>query len=416
MSASSKVTLTYQLNRLLIPANEACDRYAMFSLQAPQVQKTSERLPLNLSLIVDRSGSMGGNKLEYVKEAAIHVIRLLSAEDRISVITYDDEVNVVAPSQALTQNARQDLIAKIRAIRTGGMTNLSTGWFTGCEQIANFMNSDYLNRALLLTDGLANQGVTDQEELVMHAKQFRKRGITTTTFGVGSDFNQFLLESIADNGGGHFYFIEHPQQIPNYFKGELGEMLTTVAREMTLDIGLSTGVKVTALNDTSLETEANRARLFLGDAYSGELRNFVLQFTLPATPIEQKITLPLSLKYEAVETRQAEEVELEPLCFTASSLSLCEGQVVNRQVEAEAAQIEAERIKKEARKYEDKGDLKTAQSILGAAKNNPLFEADPAIAAALDDEAAEIGQNRSRALSKSRHYEGYLKRTSRRGY
>ena len=208
MSATSKVTLTYQLNRLLIPANQACDRYAMFSLQAPQVQKTTQRLPVNLSLIIDRSGSMGDNKLEYVKEAAIHVIRLLSPEDRLSVITYDDEVKVVAPNQALSQNVRQDLIAKIRAIRTGGMTNLSGGWFTGCEQVANFMNSDYLNRALLLTDGLANQGVTDQEELVMHAKQFRKRGITTTTFGVGSDFNQFLLESIADNGGGHFHYKE----------------------------------------------------------------------------------------------------------------------------------------------------------------------------------------------------------------
>jgi Ca-activated chloride channel family protein len=386
----------------------------MFSLQAPQVQKTTQRLPLNLSLIVDRSGSMGGNKLEYVKEAAIHVIRLLSVEDRVSVITYDDEVKVVAASQALTQNARQDLIAKIRAIRTGGTTNLSDGWFTGCNQIANFMNSDYLNRALLLTDGLANQGVTDQEELVMHAKQFRKRGITTTTFGVGSDFNQFLLESIADNGGGHFYFIEHPQQIPNYFKGELGEMLTTAVREMTLDIDLSAGVKVTALNETSLETEADRVRLFLGDAYSGEQRKFVLQFALPPTPIEQKICLPLSLNYEAVETRQAERVELEPLCFTASSLSLCEGQMVNREVEVEAAQIEAERIKKEARKLEDKGDIKTAQGILQTAKDNPLFEADPAIADALDDEAAEIAQCRDRSLSKGRHYEGYLRRTCRR--
>ena len=416
MSATSKVTLTYQLNRLLVPANEACDRYAMFSLKAPQVQKTSQRLPLNLSLILDRSGSMKGNKLEYVKDAAIHVIRLLSAEDRVSVIAYDDEVNVVAASQAVTQDARQDLIAKIRSIRTGGMTNLSTGWFTGCDQIANFANSDYLNRALLLTDGLANQGVTDLEELVMHAKHFRKSGITTTTFGVGSDFNQFLLESIADNGGGHFYFIEHPQQIPNYFKGELGEMLTTVAREMTLDIDLSAGVKVTAWNDTNLETEAHRTRVFLGDAYSGELRNFVLQLALPPTPTEQKIALPLSLKYEAVETRQAEQVELEPICFTASSLSLCENQPVNREVEAEAAQIEAERIKQEARKYELIGDLQTAQSILGAAKNNPLFAADPAIAAALDDEAAEIAQYRSAALSKGRHYETYLRRKGRRDY
>lgn len=416
MSATPKMTLTYKLDRLLIPADRACERYAMFSLQAPPAQKTSQRLPLNLSLILDRSGSMVGNKLEYVKEAAIHVIRLLSAEDRISVIAYDDEIKVLAASQGITETVRQDLIAKIRAIRTGGMTNLSGGWFAGCDQIANFMNSDYLNRAFLLTDGLANGGVTDLEELVMHAKQFRKRGITTTTFGVGSDFNQFLLQGIADNGGGHFYFIEHPQQIPNYFKGELGEMLTTVAREMTLDIGLSAGVKVTVLNQTSLETETNRIRLFLGDAYGGEQRNFVLQLTLPATPIEQKIALPLSFNYEAAETRQAEQVDLEPLGFTASALSLCEGQMVNRQVEVEAAQLVAERIKQEARKLEETGDLEAARDLLRAAKSNPLFAADPAAAAALDDEGAEIIHSRSLGLRKKRHYDSYLRQRTRRDY
>ena len=292
------------------------------------------------------------------------------------------------------------MIKQIRAIRTGGMTNLSGGWFTGCDQIANFMSSDYVNRALLLTDGLANVGVTDQEELVSHAKQLRKRGITTTTFGVGADFNQFLLQGIADNGGGHFYFIEHPQQIPNYFKGELGEMLSTVAREMTLDVGTPAGVKVEVMNQTASESETSRTRLFLGDAYGGESRTFVLKLTLPETPIEQKITLPVSFKYESVEPRQPVQFELESIRFTASPQSLCESQVVNREVEQEAAQLLAEKVKQEARELEHKGDIGRSRRLLMNAQSDALFAAAPAVAAELADEAEEVAQGRSAALRK----------------
>ena len=356
--------LSCTMDRHYNPVDQSCERYLLVSLQMPDALRQSERLPLNLSLIIDRSGSMRGNKLEYVKEAAIHVLRLLSEGDRISVVAYDDEVKVVAASTPVTSETRDQLTRKIQAIKPGGMTNLSGGWFTGCDQIADTMTSDYLNRALLLTDGLANQGMTDHEKLVFQAKELRKRGITTTTFGVGDDFNQFLLQGIADGGGGHFYFIERPKQIPDHFKGELGEMLATVAREMTLDVTLPEGIELTALNDIPTEQRAGQFRLLLGDAYAAESRTLVLKAQFPARPEEYSWTVPVTLRYEDAQIRQGVSLTDDSVAFMVADAATCESESVNQDVLEAASRLEAERAKMEALKREYEGDVEGAQFVL----------------------------------------------------
>ena len=412
--------LQSQVDRSLIPAHETCERYLLLTLQMPEAPQQKERLPLNLSLIVDRSGSMSGDKLEYVKEAAIHTLRLLTEMDRVSVVTYDDEVDVLAPSQALSPKSRDDLIKRVRQVRTGGMTNLSGGWFTGCDQIADYLTSDYLNRALLLTDGLANQGVTDQEALVYQAKELRRRGIMTTTFGVGADFNQFLLQGLADAGGGHFYFIEKPNQIPDYFKGELGEMLATVAREITLEVGAPAGVEVELLNDLPCDQVKENFRLFLGDAYAGEARTLALKLKLPAGSIGQELVFLLTLHYEDAQQRRGVTVEGAAVRFSVAGASDCEQQPVNEAVLREGGRLEAEKAKMEALKKEYQGDLVGAQAALRQAGVTLASAMSPAVAKDLVDELgameSEMALGFTAMARKAKHYQTYLKQRSRKDH
>lgn len=414
-----KAHLTGQTDRPLIPANQTCDRYIWLTLRLPNPPRRTDRLPLNLSLIIDRSGSMSGDKLEYVKEAAIHALRLLAEADRASVIIYDDAVELLAPSRAITGDARDDMIRHIRQVRTGGMTNLSGGWFTGCDQIADFMTKDYLNRALLLTDGLANVGMTDHEQLVMQAKELRRRGISTTTFGVGHDFNQFLLQGIADDGGGHFYFIDKPNQIPNYFQGELGELLTTVARELTLDLSLPPGVEVEVLNDTLHERLGQTVRLYWGDAYAGEIRHLGLKLKIPTRALGQDFPLTFTLRYEDSQQRQAMQVE-GSIQFTVVTAATSEGQAVNEDVLREAGRLEAERAKMEALQHEQQGDVVGAQAALHRA-GVVLNAAMPAPVAGvltqeLDQMADEMQYGLTEGTRKAKHYQTYLVQRSRKDY
>lgn len=419
MSNQNPVILTTQTDRPLIPINQPCERYLLLTLQVPTPSRPVDRLPLNLSLIIDRSGSMSGQKLEYVKEAAIHALRLLTDVDRTSLIIYDDTVETLAPSQGLTTEVRNDLIRRIRQVRPGGMTNLSGGWFTGCDQIANYMSNAYLNRALLLTDGLANRGMTDHEQLVYQAKALRQRGISSTTFGVGADFNQFLLQGIADAGGGHFYFIDAPRQIPNYFQGELGEMLQTVAREMTMEIEVPSGVSLTILNDMPVETSGNRQRLFLGDAYAGERRILVAKLSLPPHA-GADLRLPLSLRYEDVQQRRPVQVEGETLCFTAVETRTCESQPVNEQVLSEAGRLETEKAKMEALRSEYSGDVSGARSRLRSARRALRTAMPLGMVAKFTDDLAEVEEEMVAGMTavkrKARHYETYQAQRTRKDY
>ena len=223
---------------------------------APDVARRDSRAPLNLALILDRSGSMQGDKLRYVQQAACHVLDMLDERDRIAVVAYDDQVTLLAPSQPISEHTRGELKRKINELRPGGWTDLSGGWLEGCREVADRLTAEGIHRALLLTDGLANRGITDIEELTHHARELRRRGVATSTFGVGLDFNEQLLEALAEQGGGHFYYIERPDQIPDVFRRELGELLTVVAREAFLSITIPSGVAVELLGDLPHERPA----------------------------------------------------------------------------------------------------------------------------------------------------------------
>ena len=256
-------------------------RVLEMSVSAPEALTSRERPRMNLALVIDRSGSMSGEKLNYVKDAALYVLGMLQEQDRLTVVTYDTSVETLCAGEPVNSQNRDVMGGRIRALQTGDMTNLSGGWLQGCKEVAAAAGEGYLNRVLLLTDGLANQGITDMEELGHHASQLQQRGVATSTFGVGDGFNEHLLEHMANQGGGNFHFIEHPQAIPQIFMKELKEMAAVTARNVELDVSVPPQVETRVPGGWKTEWVEGRLRITVGDMAAGQVRQVYLKLLTP---------------------------------------------------------------------------------------------------------------------------------------
>lgn len=243
------------------------------------------RSALNLSMVIDKSGSMSGKPLKHATEAADLLVRQLSKQDTLSVVAYDDRIDtVVTPNKVTDWEAISEQIQKIRA---GGMTNLHGGWQEGCKYVSQDKDEDLARRVLLLTDGQANVGISDNASLIAAARAESKKGIITTTLGFGSGFNEDLLIGMAEASGGNFYYIETPEDATQVFLIE-GESLTALAaRNLTLTFmpAPNSGVKILSmLNNYPVHMEQDGSmRVNVGDVYGGEDKLLAIQLEVPAS-------------------------------------------------------------------------------------------------------------------------------------
>ena len=276
------MTVTVRTDRALIRAAGKSARYLLVSFTAPEVPRKADRRPVNVAMILDRSGSMGGEKIRLAREAVKQGLQLLRADDRFALVTYDNEIDLVVESVTASAEAKRNALGKLSRIDARGSTDLGGGWLGGCEQVAAHLDPVSVARSLLLTDGLANQGITDHDQLERHAAELKARGVATSTFGVGHDFDERLLQRMADAGGGHFYFIETAQQIPDLLTSELGETLEVVARGAVLAMQLPEGVEAEPLTRLERVRTDGGVRIGLGDLVSGQDVSAVIQLTFPA--------------------------------------------------------------------------------------------------------------------------------------
>lgn len=249
-------------------------------IKAATFTPDKERAPLNISLVIDRSGSMSGEKLENVKKAVEFVIQNLNPNDYLSIVQYDDNVQVLSQTAAVRDKAA--LLQKVANIRAGGMTNLSGGLLEGYNQVKINRKEGYVNRVLILTDGLANVGITEAPRLCEIAqRQFRENGIGLSTFGVGADFNEELIMQLAENGGANYYFIETADQIPALFAKELQGLLSVVAQNTILNIEFpSEFVSVEKVYGYLYHLNGNQLSINFNDVYSEEEKAIVIKFSI----------------------------------------------------------------------------------------------------------------------------------------
>ena len=203
-----------------------------------------DREALSLALVIDRSGSMSGAPLAYARAAAAAAVSALRDGDRVAVVAYDDQVDVVVPSTSVGED-RTALVRAIEAIRAGSTTALHAGWVEGCTQVLTSPVASGLGRVVLLSDGLANVGLTDPAAIAEDVGRITGDGVTTSTIGLGRQFNEQLLRHLADAGQGSFTFVETPEQLEGLFETELAGLSALRGRGVRLT-WIGRGVRVVA--------------------------------------------------------------------------------------------------------------------------------------------------------------------------
>ena len=249
-----------QTDRELIRAAGKSRRYLLVRLRAPEPVQVTKRPPVNVAIVLDRSGSMDGSKLQLAKEATRKALGLLGRQDRFSLVVYDDQIDVLVESTGASAESLDLALRKLDSIAARGSTDLGTGWLRGCEQVAAHLADEAVGKCLLLTDGLANRGITSHDDLAGHGEQLRARHVNTSTFGIGVDFDERLLAAMARAGGGHFYYIRTAAQIPDFLTSELGETLEVVARDVRVELSAPEGVSLRLLSDFRSERQGTASR------------------------------------------------------------------------------------------------------------------------------------------------------------
>jgi len=328
----------------------------------PTVQLDNDRTPLNLSLVIDRSGSMRGTKMHYAREAAKFAVENLLPSDRISVVLFDDRIETLVPSTLATD--KNTLREKISQVHSRGSTALHAGWVEGGTQVGQYLNPDQLNRVIVLSDGLANVGETRPDAIASDVHGLAQRGVSTTTLGIGDDYSEDLLAAMARSGDGNFFHIESADQLPEIFETELSGLSATLGQRVSLGVEPQSGVKVMdVLNDLD-QTDTGRYKL--PNLVVGSPINVVVRLQIPA-PSQSAEMLKVRLAWDDSDQkgRQVLRAGLElPLVGAEQFSDFPANEVVQEQV----ALLMAARARREAIEFTDRGDYAAASASLQNAR------------------------------------------------
>ncbi len=341
--------------------------YLMARFEAGTGPRQSVRRPLNLSLVIDRSGSMAGDKIDYTRQAAQFLVQHLSRRDLFSIVLYNDKIETLLPPEPVLNKDR--VLHLLDKMRVRGTTNLSGGWLQGCQHVAENLDKSTLNRVILMSDGLANRGVTDPNQLVHLARQKHEEGISTTTMGLGTDFNEDLLIEMAHAGGGAFYFIESPEVAPQIFQEELTDLLNVVGQNLTISLIPTPQVSsVRQLNAYPSVQDQNRTRFRLGDIYGNEVKTLMLELNIPALrSLGEAQIATLRFEYDDVAGDYTEhQVRELPVRVNVQDDSQMRP-LPNPDVAQSVLLLKAANARRSAVKAADKGEFQAASQILQAA-------------------------------------------------
>lgn len=329
---------------------------------APDLNNSS-RPDLNLSLVLDRSGSMQGMKMVRAREAAMFCVNQMLATDRLSVVTFDEHIDVLFPSEPVTnKQAMKDLISRVAA---RGSTALHEAWVRGGLTVSEGMLDQGINRVLLISDGLANVGITSPDEIVTQAMNLCQRGVSTSTIGIGADFNEDLLMQMAQSGGGNAWHVAEPEDMQRIFQVELEGLIAQFAHTVSLSLIPADGVRVVdVLNDFEL-TETGRYRL--PNLQAGSSLDIVVQLRVGAQEAGTQLRLlDLRLGFTPQEAKSA-EVLTHAITVEFVSHAEVESLSVTEEVVKAVRFLMNARARNEAMNRMDRGDYFGAEHILNDA-------------------------------------------------
>lgn len=325
----------------------------------------SLRPKLNLSLVLDRSGSMSGEKIMRAREATSYCIDQLLPSDRLSVIIFDNKVEVLIPSQ-LAQNKEQ-LKRLLLEVYARSSTALHEAWVRGGMQVSEHLTDGAVNRVVLITDGLANEGLTNVDQIVSQVRGLSERGVSTSSIGIGDDFNEDLLIPMANAGGGNSWHVKTADDMQRIFAVELEGLIAQVAHTVTLGLVPADGVRLAdVLNDFEM---SETGRYKLPNLQVGSPLDVVVQLRIPEQAEGTTLRLlDLRLGYTPQELKSA-EVAKQVFEVEFAGADAVEALPVNHEVAKAVQMLMNARARAEAVRLMDMHDYEGSQRVLLQARS-----------------------------------------------
>lgn len=357
------VSASAQLDRRKVDGSEDYEGHLMVSIEGSD--RDFKRTPICTVLVLDVSTSMSGPKLALLKETARKVAQNLTDKDEIAIVAFGSHVETVL--ERTNAGNREPVLAAISRLQTTGCTNMSGGFQQGLRQVNEKFKG--VKRIMLLTDGMANEGIQDREGLLGMAKD-RDSCCTMSTFGFGTDCDQELLADMAKVAGGNYYFIDG-KDIKNVFARELGGMLSCIGQNLQVRIRPNKGGEVLeVLNDFTVVDEGGEAVINAEDLFAGETKHVLVRFKV-ARPEGKPKARPFSaahveVSWDGVKSKRHEKIELNPKVTFVKARDADAEPVI--EVAEQVALIDAANAQLAAVEAADRGDFSGARGILRGAE------------------------------------------------
>lgn len=316
VSAAPLLQLDMSLDRDILPAGQRQTAIIKVALEVPEIPRETTRPAVNLTLVLDRSGSMAGDKIAKARDAAVTALRMLSPQDLFSLVIYDHNVQTLIPPQSA---ANSELIeAQIRSIGAGGNTALFGAVSQGAAEIRKNLERNYVHRVVLLSDGLANVGPSSPRDLARLGAALLKEGISVSTIGIGHGFNEDLMSQLADRSDGNHYYVESSIDLPRIFAAELGDVLSVAARRISIELETPAGVQPIRIIGREGRITGNRVEVHLNQLYGGQEKYVLIEVQVnPGRPDQLQKIADARCQYEnALTNRQESTAALAQVRFS----------------------------------------------------------------------------------------------------
>lgn len=386
--------LTAHLDVDLVAIETEDDVTVLLDLTAPVTASgAGKRPPATLQVVLDRSGSMAeGDRLEGAKRALVALVDRLDPSDNFGVIAFDDAVQVTVPAGPVSDKAT--VTAQLAALTPGGMTDLSGGYLRGLQEARRAAGATGAT-LLLISDGHANQGVTDHDQLRRTARGGHGHQVVTSTLGYGLGYDEELLGAIADGGAGEALFAEDPDTAGKLIAAQVEGLLTKAAQAVNLLIRTQAPVGSLFVHGDlpSVQLPDDAVMVELGDLWAGETRKVLLRFAVPAlAALGLAQIAELRLQYVELPALTSHTVTV-PISVNVVPGDEAAGRIPDPVVRTEVAFQQAQQAKRDADEVLRRGDAVGAGRLLAAgatALTEALSLAPPHLGAELAAEAAEL--------------------------
>lgn len=271
---AAQVKVQAELSQSVLSA-EGGTVYLRVGLKAFDVRRRDERPPVNVALVLDRSGSMRGRRLAAAKEAARQAVSRLSGDDTVALIAYNDDIEIL--QRATRLDSKRDLRRKIDRLQASGMTALYAGVEQGGREVRRYLSERQINRVILMSDGLANVGPKTPRELAELGQELASDGISVTTIGLGLNYNEDLMSRLALASDGNHAFAETPDDLVEIFDSEFGDTLSIAAQDIEIIIECRDGFRPKRILGRRAKIDGNQIRIKLNQLTGGAERYLVVE-------------------------------------------------------------------------------------------------------------------------------------------